>query len=336
MNRTHTASAWRAPVRWTRSSDMSTAYGSWVRLQAKSRPFDSNHERRRLRTHRRVWGSGIGSFSFEDVRDEGMGDAFYHRYGDEVPELFVRLSIRHRFLEPVGESHQPTALFGSESAGILPLLRYEDLPIHLCDSGRSTSLRFRPRAPIRRRTRCRRRDALRHSLGDITTACPTACTWQGRDLRECRPRQDSHSYPPRWSGTGTQARPQAHDKDAHTRLRYKRPCAQQLPAPHIPRCCQMPQDCFNVRPPSCATRFRTFSNTTARGFRAFKIHSISKNSVPCVSSSNPCGRSREFFLLTPAMEKGWHGNPAIRTSCGGTRNFASLMSPCGVSAKFAA
>ncbi len=45
------------------------------------------------------------------------------------------------------------------------------------------------------------------------------------------------------------------------------------------------------------------------------MRATSKNSVPCASHAKPCGRLSAFFFETPAMEKGWQGKPASRTSC---------------------
>jgi hypothetical protein len=55
---------------------------------------------------------------------------------------------------------------------------------------------------------------------------------------------------------------------------------------------------------SCETRFFTFSNMKARGLLTRRISFISKNSVPWVSSSNPCFLPMEFFFETPASENG--------------------------------
>jgi hypothetical protein len=50
------------------------------------------------------------------------------------------------------------------------------------------------------------------------------------------------------------------------------------------------------------------------GFFASNILAMSKNNVPWVSSRNPCCLPSAFFLLTPAIEKGWQGNPASKIS----------------------
>lgn len=53
----------------------------------------------------------------------------------------------------------------------------------------------------------------------------------------------------------------------------------------------------------------TFSRKNALGLCSSIISAIWKNKLPCFSSSNPCLRPRLFFLLTPAIEKGWQGKP---------------------------
>ena len=63
----------------------------------------------------------------------------------------------------------------------------------------------------------------------------------------------------------------------------------------------------------------TFSKTTTLGFFFSIILQISKKSVPLVSSKP---------FLCPDILKGWHGNPAVRTSNRGILEISIfLMSP---------
>jgi len=92
----------------------------------------------------------------------------------------------------------------------------------------------------------------------------------------------------------------------------------------------------NVRFLSWLLRFFTFSSRKALGFLSRRIRFISKNRVPCVGSSNPCGIPRDFFFDTPEMEKGWHGKPATRMSCFGISELGiSRILPFGFSPKLA-
>ena len=84
----------------------------------------------------------------------------------------------------------------------------------------------------------------------------------------------------------------------------------------------------NVLPRSWLTRFLTFSSRKACGRRASRIRATSKNSVPCASHRKPCGCWSAFFLETPAIENGWHGNSARSRSCSGTSvSLTPVMSP---------
>ena len=83
-----------------------------------------------------------------------------------------------------------------------------------------------------------------------------------------------------------------------------------------------------VWPLSWLARFLTFSNKNALGLWWSIIFAISKNKVPWILQSKPWALPREFFLLTPARLKGWHGNPASRTSWLGIDFVStSLISP---------
>jgi len=70
------------------------------------------------------------------------------------------------------------------------------------------------------------------------------------------------------------------------------------------------------------------SRRNALGLWCSRILAISKNKVPWILQSKPCDLPSEFFLLTPARLKGWHGNPASKTSCLGIDFVStSLISP---------
>ena len=94
----------------------------------------------------------------------------------------------------------------------------------------------------------------------------------------------------------------------------------------------------NVFPLSCETRFLTFSRKNALGRWRLMMSATSKKSVPCVLSLNPVSRPRLFFLDTPAIENGWQGKPAHRTSKFAGMYFfviSCVMSPKGISPKLA-
>ena len=76
----------------------------------------------------------------------------------------------------------------------------------------------------------------------------------------------------------------------------------------------------NVLPPSCPTRFFTFSKSTARGFFLRMILTSSKNRAPRpFSSLNPC--------LYPAIENAWQGKPpTMRSVSGMSSGITSWMS----------
>ena len=85
---------------------------------------------------------------------------------------------------------------------------------------------------------------------------------------------------------------------------------------------------LKVWPLSWFARFLTFSNKNALGLWWAIIFAISKNKVPWILQSKPWDLPREFFLLTPARLKGWHGNPASKTSWLGMDFIStSLISP---------
>ena len=85
---------------------------------------------------------------------------------------------------------------------------------------------------------------------------------------------------------------------------------------------------LKVLPLSWLFKFFTFSNRNALGLWYSSILAISKNKVPWILQSKPWDLPREFFLLTPARLKGWHGNPASRTSWLGMYFVStSLISP---------
>ena len=86
-----------------------------------------------------------------------------------------------------------------------------------------------------------------------------------------------------------------------------------------------------VWPLSWLLRFFTFSKRNALGLWCSRILAISKNKVPWILQSKPCDLPSEFFLLTPARLKGWHGNPASKTSCLGIDFVStSLISPANL------
>ena len=60
---------------------------------------------------------------------------------------------------------------------------------------------------------------------------------------------------------------------------------------------------------SCDNIFLTFSRTTNRGLWNEIIFKIFQKTL-LLSSLKPC--------LNPAIENGWHGNPPVKISCGGT------------------
>ena len=76
---------------------------------------------------------------------------------------------------------------------------------------------------------------------------------------------------------------------------------------------------LNVVPLSWLFKFYTFSKIAIAGCLTLKILHISKNNCPWSSQSKPCIRFSEFFFETPAIEKGWQGNPARSTSCSGIK-----------------
>ena len=69
----------------------------------------------------------------------------------------------------------------------------------------------------------------------------------------------------------------------------------------------------------------TFSRMNMRGMRFCITETVTKNSSPpCPSNPVFCPRYR--FVPMPKRLNGWHGNPAVKTSCSG-------MSPSGNSAR---
>mmetsp|Transcript_8114 Transcript_8114/g.20826 ORF Transcript_8114/g.20826 Transcript_8114/m.20826 type:complete len:327 (+) Transcript_8114:251-1231(+) len=77
-------------------------------------------------------------------------------------------------------------------------------------------------------------------------------------------------------------------------------------------------------PPFVSASADTFSRMSALGRHLRATRTISKKSCPRWSSSPGCW---------PHTEKGWHGKPAVRMSCGPIDSSASpVMSPAGTSA----
>ena len=82
---------------------------------------------------------------------------------------------------------------------------------------------------------------------------------------------------------------------------------------------------FQVLPLSWDFKFLTFSKKRIGGFFVSTIFKIQSNKLPCSRSSKPCYLPSEFFLDTPAREKGWQGKPAHKISCEGIELWSIVL-----------